>query len=186
MKLDIDKFFCEIIGGLVATILLLPIMEWLGLGDVETVWRIVVTDGNAYRATAVIGGAYLFGIVVDGLLMPSDGLLQAKLGIRSPDQAHLDRYWQVAGAHVVAYRDHVWAYYFCYRNLVVMAPVLTIVWGIWLIGHQQALLALALVVASALVARALWASMRDLLALYYDLVAHVGSTPAAPAAGVRP
>ena len=169
MKVAITEIFCEIITGLALTLVILACLDWPGIITFEDVLETVKSSFGVTSLTTVLIAAYLLGVVLDAAGLVFDNVFHKVICADEPSSEEVKNFWRTADAHVLAYRDNVWAYYFCYRNLLMLTIPAIICWfgSLW----QRGLRGWACSVAVALVGMGivLFFSMRTLLKLYYNI-----------------
>lgn len=174
MKLDIQSVFCEVIGGLGLIALIAGILVLTGNSSVATLTDRVVDGGGGLELAGVLVAAYVAGVVVDAAGLVLDEYVLYRLADRSATEAERRLFFQKVSAHVLEWRTNVWNYYFCFRNLLLLAVPNALVWTVvasrasWLAGAVTFILigsvAVVLAVAS-----------KILLDLYQKVTITVGS-----------
>ncbi|MGO9119822.1 MAG: hypothetical protein ACLQPD_19695 [Desulfomonilaceae bacterium] len=136
---NVAEIFCELLSGFAAIFLVIVLLDVFGTSCLRQSLTLIVSKGSATAIAGAVLVAYLVGLVVDavGLAVggwfldswlcqePSsdekekDGFLVCKESEPSPEE--VARFWTKVPRHVLAYRDHQWAYVSAYRNLLILA-----------------------------------------------------------------
>lgn len=169
MKVVITEIFCEILTGLFASFVGLAILDFLRVVTFEQVWEIAKPPVGFPFITGLLIAAYLLGVVLDAVGLVFDNIFDNLICADPPSSEQIGSFWKNSEAHVLAYRDNVWAYYFCYRNLFILT-LPAIVFGAGTL-YRRGLPGWAFFLAITLVAMGIvfFLSMRTLLKLYYDI-----------------
>ena len=155
MKLDVAQIFCEILSGAMALIVALAALYLYNSGAaLEAIkWA---TDMSIGKLSALVVAAYLLGLVVDAVGLLFDILVVDRWKmVADHDYTRLrSAFLAYAPSHVFAYWSDQWAYFSCYRNLLVLmipgVPIFTVsAWasGGWRIGVVILLLCIGLLAA---------------------------------------
>ena len=169
MKFAITEIFCEILTGLFAGFVVLTWLDWLQTVTFEQVWQTVKPLLGLPTLTGVFIAAYLLGIVLDAVGLVFENVFCNIICVDEPSADQIKSFWKNAGGHVVAYRDNVWAFYFCYLNLfMLMLPAIVALFGtLWRRGYPGwAWIITIILIGTEII---LFSSMRTLLKLYYNI-----------------
>lgn len=172
MKVTIKEMFCEIMSGLALLLVIVPALDWCDIFTLEEFWQLVTSKIDLVTLTGVIVVAYLAGILLDAFGLIADdwlGLLGKWFGGDEPTDQQSKNFWTKADVHVFAYRNNIWAYYFCYRNLFTLMIPATICWFGTLCHRGNPGLAWIALAVSIVIASILFFAMRTLLNLYYEI-----------------
>jgi len=169
MKVAITETFCEILTGLATILMLIAWLDWLNIVPFDQTLAAAKAYSGFATLTGVLIAAYLFGVILDAFGLVFDRLFADLVFSDNTTADNIKGFWTNANAHVLAYRDSVWAYYFCYRNLLILVPpaLLGTVGSLWCrqLSGWAWFAAIALIV----LAFILYFSMQTLLKLYYDI-----------------
>lgn len=121
--LDLGALFCEVLSGFVC---LLVVAMWLdATGNVlmMTLLAILRAHLSLSSVTSLLLLSYLLGLFVDALGLLADRVLVKTfwplLGFADEVTPSTSFYGAIP-AHMLSYMKEHWAYYSCYRNLVVL------------------------------------------------------------------
>jgi hypothetical protein len=169
MKLAITEIFCEILTGLATTLVVLTWLDWLNVICFKQVWITIKPYSGLATLTGVIIAAYLLGVILDAFGLVFDSLFDRFVCADEPTPENKKGFWTTANVHVLSYRDNIWAYYFCYRNLLILLlPALIASFGsLW--SRKLTGWAWFTAIALVLLGVVLFFSMRTLLKIYYDI-----------------
>ncbi len=165
----ITKTFCNVVTGLAVCAGIILNLTWLGFIQIEAISVFLAERFDTTLITAVFLLSYLLGIVFNAFGLLFDKYLGNKICADIPSDAQIKAFWAGVEEHVLAYRDHVWSYYFCYRNLLILLiPVAVGCFGtLWCRGHTGWAFTAALFLL--MLGIALFISVRELLALYFRI-----------------
>jgi hypothetical protein len=188
-ELDLRQAFCEVITGFMMILLLLPLLDLAGIVTPAVVLQWVIAHSSLTTIIGLLAICYFFGIVGDGIGFAVDEAGFDKwLYPNEPTAEQRNAFWRSASAHVLQYRDTQWAYYECYRNLVLFIPCALLLWApaLWEVASRTQWL--MLVVASFVLEVVLIYAMKSLLKLYYTITNAFapGFQSAAPVQGAAP
>ncbi len=169
MKVAVTEIFCEIISGLALALLVLAFLDWQEIYVFEKLWEAVKPALGLTLFTIILVGAYLLGVVLDAVGLVFDELFDNRICSDEPTSQEMKLFWNKAGEHVFEYRDNVWAYYFCYRNLFILVLPSMICWFGALRHRGLFGWAWSVAVTIFLMGIVLFVSMRILLKLYYEI-----------------
>lgn len=169
MKVAITEIFCEVITGFALLFVLVGFLDWWGISSFEAGWDIVKEELDGVTLIALVVAAYLLGVIIDSAGLLFDEYCGHLVATNTPSEEDVKNFWKTADAHVLAYRDGVWAYYFCYRNLFMLSVPAAISWGFALCnrGAYGWLIATILLIGG--LGFVMFVSMRVLLRLYYTI-----------------
>lgn len=168
MKFTITEIFCEILSGLAALGVAIGGLDWRGVVTLEQVRYNVAVGVNADSLLLIIGLAYIAGILIDAIGLVFDKYFIDYIA-KGPSREAIAKFYVSISSHMLAYRDNVWAYYFCYRNLLWLLVPGTAFWGLSL-NKRYGADALVIVLLSGLAIGAiLFIAVRELLKLYYEI-----------------
>jgi hypothetical protein len=172
---DISEEFCEVLGGGLAIVLGIAVVDLGGCIDVVQLYKDAAKAGIGGLTVALVG-SYLIGLLVDavGLAIGEwwfDSLLSRG---KAPTEAHRKKFWEKAQEPLVNYRDHQWVFYSAYRTLfllfipgIVILP--SVVWKH--VGPRWSLLSATVLIGLEV---SLYISAKALLSLYYFLTMQFG------------
>ncbi|QEX20570.1 hypothetical protein FRZ61_04870 [Hypericibacter adhaerens] len=166
---SIIDVFCEILGGLLVILFVLP---WLAadpstsfVGFYRSLY--VGLDANALAAGLV--ASYLVGLLMDALGLIADEVITPRLGVAEATAAERKTFHKTALEPLLKYRDTQWSYYSLYRNcfiVVALGTVSTLIFW-W---HSWATWKIVVFLAIAVVAELIfWHAMKTLYGLYNDI-----------------
>jgi len=177
MKVAITEVFCEIITGLAVFCVAIPLFDWVSLVSFAEFTSATKSHWNAPTLTAACAALYLVGLLFDAVGLMADGLLEKAFGVDPPDATQRAAFWNHVSSHVLEYRNETWAYYFCYRNLLVLTAPAAVTWAGALFSHGQRVAAAVAIVLAAAAGVAFWASAKTLLGLYYEITKAITHPP---------
>lgn len=169
MKVEVTKIFCSIISGLALFLVAIPILYLTDVTNYELFKQKVVENQNTISLIGVVVSAYLMGIVFNSIGLVFDNYCGGFLRVTESTQDQANAFYKNASEHLFIYRDHVWAYYFCYRNLFMLILPGIIGWC-GMLWHSKGI-GTAIIVFIVLVTFEiiLYNAMRTLLDLYYKI-----------------
>lgn len=165
----ITKTFCNVITGLTVCAVVILNLDLMGLTRIDEVWTSLATRYDATLITGIFILSYLIGIIFNAFGLLFDDYLADRICSDAPTEQNIKAFWLDVEEHVLAYRDHVWSYYFCYRNLIILLipGAIGCFGSLWYRDHLGwAFTSLVLFLA---LGYALFVSVREMLALYYDI-----------------
>lgn len=165
----ITKTFCNVITGLAVFVATALNLDWFGLIQIDEVWMRLTAHINATLITGIFLLSYLTGIIFNAFGLLFDKFFAIYICSDLPTDANIKAFWLGVEEHVLSYRDHVWSYYFCYRNLfILLIPGgIGCIGTLWHRGHSG--WGWASLVFFLLLGFALIVSIKELLALYYRI-----------------
>ncbi len=176
MKPDITEIFCEIISGIAGVFVAVLLLISIDVITFEQVREIATSNGDVLDFAGLLLVLYLVGIVVDALGLFFDKVFGRWICDDEPGEKEEAVFWNKVSEHVLAYRNHVWAYYFCYRNLFMLCIPAGILWPFALrgtgVGLQWILIPMLFAL---LLVTVLFVAMRELFKLYYEIILRLGS-----------
>jgi hypothetical protein len=165
--LDLGALFCEVTSGLAAALVVLAVWDWLSPEHASRMVEWIWLNHSLGLLTTVLLLAYVLGLVVDAVGLLFDALVVANVkwfGLETTPAATAFR--MKASAHVFSYWKEQWAYYSCYRNLL-MALLVGVVPSARASSHYGGTPALVAALAvAAILFVALAYCMRTLLGIY--------------------
>jgi len=169
MKVTITEVFCEILTGLATSLVVLTWLDWLHIVTFEQAWIAAKQCSGFATLAGVLIVAYLVGVVLDAFGLVFDSVFGNLICGDAPLAENIKGFWTTADDHVLGYRDNVWAYYFCYRNLFILVfpAVIASIGTLWRRGYPGWTLCSALALIALGVV--LFFAMRTLLKLYYQI-----------------
>lgn len=171
---DLTAAFCEVLGGLMFVIMLLPLFALTGLCTIENVLKFVGKHLSAEALVAALVGAYLIGAMVDAVGLIFDDVWFAPAWIKQPpDSEKRKSFFKGAPRHILKYRDQQWTWYCCYRNIFLVLLPAALFWILWFLLRHLFGLALGVLVSVLLFELAFYRAMRTLLNLYTEITVSI-------------
>ena len=133
-SVNISEVFCEILGGVSILVYLIPLIDLLGLANLDESFHFIADNLSASGLAIVVVVAYLLGLLMDAVGLVADEMLFDKLHSEDPPSAaNRKAFWKNAPESVIEYRDTQWAYFSAYRNLAIIGIPGGILWvlSIW-------------------------------------------------------
>ena len=169
MKFSISDVFCEVISGLFLLVSLLPFGILLGLFSISDLMDLLKTlSAIDYALIFVI--LYVVGVFFDAFGLPADRIL-VKIGItkHTPDEESTKKFLKNATSDLFQYRWNAWLHYYCFRNILVLLPVFTVLWGLVILFNFGIKAAILFFVVCALSTLIMYFSVKQ-HAEFYDLI----------------
>lgn len=169
MKVAVTEIFCEVISGIALLLVVLAGLDWAGVLSLEKSLGTAAGSINLTTLTGVLIAAYLAGVVFDSVGLIFDLFCSHWICDNGPTDQETKKFWTSVDSHVLNYKDQVWAYYFCYRNIFILLVPAAVCWcgALWNRGYVMGgWLALVSFIAFGGV---LFGAMRSLLNLYYRI-----------------
>jgi hypothetical protein len=137
---QLTEAFCEVLAGLALLLLAVPLLDISHVLPLETFFTAVLQNLRLATLGSILIVAYLMGAIFDAVGMATDELLLAHLLSVNPlTEAERKKFWCDVKEHVLRYRDCQWAWYSCYRNLLIILFPTAILW-IWDIVLRSSML----------------------------------------------
>jgi cation transport ATPase len=165
---NFTELFCEILSGLIAVIVFVLILDVAGYCDIEKYFCSLKIDLSFLTILLVV--SYFVGLLIDAIgLSLGEWFLDNLVSKKAPQREKFRNFYKNANESLVKYRDTQWTYYSLYRNLLVLFFIGLPFYGIkiwkcidWKFSVVSMLLIIGIMVA-------LFASMKTLLKLYYEI-----------------
>lgn len=125
---DVAAVFCEMLSGL-ATLIVLTV--WLDVADqlsFGAVLKWLEAHSDLGTVAALLAVAYFVGILIDAAGMAFDSLIVGNVGwlarLLCYDAGNLPAdFYATSSEHRLKFWAEQWAYFSCYRNLLLLAPL---------------------------------------------------------------
>lgn len=122
-SLNLSELFCEVLSGFLAILLAIVLADLFHLFPLRQAASALLTNLELGPITLVLVCSYLAGLLVDALgLTLGEWKLDAWMQTVSGN-CNSRQYWQTAAAHAVTYREHQWAFYSMYRNILILLAI---------------------------------------------------------------
>jgi len=165
----LTKTFCNVITGLAVCVVAILNLDWIGPIRIDDVWTSLANRFDATLMSGIFILVSLTGIIFNAFGLLFDTFFADRICSDGPTEANNKAFWLGAEEHVLAYRNHVWSYYFCYRNLVILLIPGAIGCIGTLLSRGLSGWALISLLFFLVLGYALVVSIREMLGLYYDI-----------------
>ena len=124
--LDITAVFCEILSGLSAILIALALLDIASVWTIPDQVRWISAHSTVGTAAGLFIAAYVIGIVVDAIGLAFDSQIGERFKLLRKllryDSGQMPRgFYSSASEQVLKYWCEQWAYFSCYRNLIVLS-----------------------------------------------------------------
>lgn len=169
MKFQLSEVFCEIISGLFLCSAFAGLFLLLGILTQAQLSSLCTVAFKLSSLPALLLAFYIAGILFDPVGMLVDNLIEKTLSVSSCSAEEKGIYYAYAPEHLVAYRHETWSYYFCFRNLLLLIPINSLLW--LAVFHTQlsciAMIVMGIITIGACIS--FWFAMKNLLDIYYGI-----------------
>ena len=86
-SVNISEVFCEILGGVSVFVYLIPLIDLLGLANLDESFHFIADNLSASGLAIVVVVAYLLGLLMDAVGLVADEMLFDKLHSEDPPTA---------------------------------------------------------------------------------------------------
>jgi hypothetical protein len=169
MKLTLTEIFCEILTGIFFSIMILLILLDFGSIFLSQVITIIVNNIKLETITLALICFYFIGILIDPLGLLFDHIFEKKISNNVPSPTETKVFWKNVDQSVLLYRDNIWAYYFCYRNIFILNLPILVLFGIYSLTYLSLVIFVIVAIIITLLETALFFSMKTLLSIYHTI-----------------
>ena len=167
---QLTETFCEVLAGLALLLLAVPLLDITHVLPLEAFCAAIFHDIRVATLGSILIVAYLLGAIFDAVGMVLDELLFARLlSVTSLTEAEAKKFWCDVKEHVLKYRDRQWAWYSCYRNLLIILLPTAIFWTWDIALRSNALWGALAFVGFVLLGLAYVSTMKALLRIYFQI-----------------
>ena len=128
MKLNLFNIFSELVTGLAFISIALIYGCFSNNFDIATIINFIKTNFSFSKLLGTSILVYYIGFIIDGIGLGIGDLFLDKLLLgKQKIKKNRKRFFREVPQHVFEYRNRQWAYYSCYRNLLLLTTPLLII-----------------------------------------------------------
>jgi hypothetical protein len=169
MKISLTEMFCEILTGIIVLLIIVGWLCWFDVISIKSIWEVVKSNIKLEIVIVFLVCTYFIGTLFDVIGLVFDNIFDKLISPEVPSDKDISNFFKNTSVHVLSYRDNIWAYYFCYRNMFILSiPACIGLCGLILAAKKISLVIICIII-TVLIDIAILNSMRTLLRLYYKI-----------------